>query len=63
VKDLVKTGNVVAEGTFGDSEGGILVIKGDLNKAVIESDPAVREGFLEVEFKKLYVARGAFSEK
>jgi len=63
LKEIQKTGNVVAEGTFGDTEGGILVIKGDLNKTVIESDPAVQEGLLEIEIKKWFVARGAFGEK
>jgi uncharacterized protein YciI len=63
LKEIQKTGNVVAEGIFGDTEGGILVIKGDLNKTVIESDPAVHEGLLEIEIKKWYVARGAFGEK
>lgn len=62
LKDIQKTGNVVAEGVFGDTEGGILVIKGDLNKSVIESDPAVQAGLLEIEIKKWYVARGAFGE-
>jgi len=63
LKEIQKTGNVVAEGTFGNTEGGILVIKGDLNKTVIESDPAVQEGLLEIEIKKWFVARGAFGEK
>jgi uncharacterized protein YciI len=62
LKEIQKTGNVVAEGIFGDTEGGILIIKGDLDKTVIESDPAVHEGLLEIEMKKLYVARGAFGE-
>ena len=63
LKEIRGTGNVVAEGIFGDAEGGILVIKGDLNKTVIESDPAVHEGLLEIEIKKWFVARGAFGEK
>ena len=63
LKEIQKTGNVVAEGTFGDTEGGILIIKGELNRAVIESDPAVHEGLLEIEIKKWLVARGAFGEK
>jgi len=63
LKEIQKTGNVVTEGTFGDTEGGILVIKGDLNKTVIESDPAVHEGLLEIEIKRWFVARGAFGEK
>jgi uncharacterized protein YciI len=63
LKGIIKTGNVVAEGIFGDSEGGILVIRGDLQNEVIETDPAVREGLLEIEIKKLWIAKGAFCEK
>jgi len=63
LKEIQKTGNVVAEGVFGDTEGGILIIKGELNRAVIESDPAVHDGLLEIEIKKWFVARGAFGEK
>lgn len=63
LKGIVKTGNVIAEGIFGDSEGGILVIRGDLQNEVIETDPAVREGLLEIEIKKLWIAKGAFCEK
>lgn len=63
LKGIIKTGNVVAEGIFGDSEGGILVVKGDLQNEVIETDPAVREGLLEIEIKKLWIAKGGFCEK
>jgi uncharacterized protein YciI len=62
LKGIKKTGNVIAEGTFGENEGGILIMMGDLQPAVIEQDPAVREGLLELVSKKLYVAKGAFCE-
>jgi uncharacterized protein YciI len=63
LKEIKKTGNVIAEGTFGENEGGILIMKGDVQPAVVEQDPAVREGLLELVSKKLYVAKGAFCEK
>lgn len=62
-KDLMKDGNTIAEGTFGETEGGIWIVKGELNKEAIEKDPAVREGFLELDIKKLYIAKGSFCEK
>jgi len=62
VSNLMKDGNTIAEGTFGDTEGGIWIVKGDLNKEAIEKDPAVREGLLELDIKKLYTAKGAFCE-
>lgn len=60
---LKKSGNVVAEGIFNDTDGGVLIMKGDLDQAVIESDPAVRAGLLEFEIKKWSTAQGAFGEK
>lgn len=63
VKEIQNTGIIIAEGVFGDTAGGILVIKGEFNKTLIESDPAVSEGLLTVDVKKWYVARGAFGEK
>lgn len=63
LKKIEQTGNVIAEGIFGDREGGILIMKGDLQKEVIEFDPAVQEGLLELDFKQLYVAKGSFCEK
>jgi uncharacterized protein YciI len=63
LKKIEQSGNVIAEGIFGDREGGILIMKGDLQKEVIEFDPAVQEGLLELDFKQLYIAKGSFCEK
>lgn len=63
LKEIKKTGNVIAEGTFGESDGGILIMKGKVQPEVIENDPAVREGLLEIWVKELYVAKGSFCEK
>jgi uncharacterized protein YciI len=60
--EIKKSGNVVAEGIFNDTDGGILIIKGELDKKVIDSDPAVVEGLLIADIKKWYVAKGAFGE-
>jgi uncharacterized protein YciI len=63
LKKIEKAGNVLAEGIFGDREGGVLIMKGDLQKEVIEFDPAVQEGLLELDLKQLYIAKGSFCEK
>ncbi len=57
-----KTGNVVAEGIFGN-DGGILILKGDTQKEIMEADPGVQEALLQFEIKKLYIAKGSFCEK
>ena len=52
----------MAEGIFGE-DGGLLIMKGALQKEVIEADPAMSEGLYQIDFKQLYVAQGAFCEK
>lgn len=63
LRQIASTGNILLEGTFGDHEGGILVMRGDLQKEVIELDPGVQQGLLEIVFKKLWIAKGAFCEQ
>lgn len=63
IKELVKTGNVITEGIFGDNDGGVLIMKGDVDLFVLQSDPGVQEGLLELTAKKLYIAKGSFCEK
>jgi len=62
LKKIAQTGNVIAEGTFGE-DGGILIIQGELQKEVIEADPSISEGLYQLDYKKLFVAKGAFCEK
>jgi uncharacterized protein YciI len=62
MKQLAQTGNVIAEASFGDREGAILIMKGDLDERVVEASPAVQEQLFEVEIKNLWVAKGSFCE-
>ncbi|HMP98281.1 MAG TPA: YciI family protein [Cyclobacteriaceae bacterium] len=62
VKSLNKTGNVLVAGDLGERAGSILVMRGDLQKEVIEADPGIRGTILDVEFKQLYIAKGSFCE-
>jgi uncharacterized protein YciI len=57
------SGNIITEGVFGDADGGILVLKGDLQKDVFDNDPGVQEALLQVDIKTLWIAKGAFCEK
>ena len=63
MKQLSNGGNVIAYGSFGGEDGGVLVMKGDVQQEVILQDPAVTAALFEPEFKKLYIAKGAFCEK
>ena len=63
LKKLVETGNVLTEVIFGDNVGGIMVMKGEVDPAVIHTDPAVKAGLIETTQKKLFIAKGSFCEK
>jgi uncharacterized protein YciI len=57
-----KTGNVITEGIFGN-DGGILILTGDLQKEIFDADPGVQEALIQVDIKKLWIAKGSFCEK
>lgn len=63
LKEIGKNASVVTEGIFGEFDGGILVINGELSTGLIESDPAVQEGLLTVDLKTLWIPKGSFCEK
>jgi len=62
-KKLSASGNVIASASFGGLDGGIMVMKGEVQQEVILQDPAVIAGLFEPDFKKLWIAKGAFCEK
>ncbi len=63
LKQLVKTGNVITEGIFPPRDGGILIMQGDVDKSLIEADPAMADALFTVEYKKIWVMKGSFSEQ
>jgi len=63
IKQLEASGNVIAEGTFGEHDGGILIMKGSVTNELFENDPGVQEALLELSIKSLWVAKGSFCEK
>jgi len=63
IAELANTGNVVTAAVFSDTDGGILVMRGDVTRDVFESDPGVQEGLMELVIKKLYIAKGSFCER
>jgi uncharacterized protein YciI len=63
IRKLATGGNVVTSASFGGLDGGIVVMKGELQQEAILQDPSVVAGLFEPEFKKLFIAKGAFCEK
>jgi uncharacterized protein YciI len=63
LKEVGKNAVVVTEGIFGEYDGGILIINGNITKESIESDPAIQQGLLTLDMKKLWIAKGSFCEK
>lgn len=62
LKKIVKTGNVITEGIFPNRDGGILIMKGEVDNALIEADPSMADAVFSLEFKALWVAKGSFCE-
>lgn len=63
LQKLSKDGVVISEGSFDEKGNGVLILKADVTKEIIESDPAVKAGAQKFEMKKLYIAKGSFCEK
>lgn len=59
---IISAGTVISEGVFDNSDGGVLVIKGDIEKEVIMNDPAVSNGIIQPDIKKIWVGKGSFCE-
>lgn len=60
---LGSSASLITEAIFGEAEGEIFVVNGEITNEVIENDPAVQQGLLVAEVKKLWIAKGAFCEK
>jgi len=62
VKQLAANSTVITRGSFGDQEGSILVLNGEVQAKALENDPAVKGGTMLFEMKKLWIAKGSFCE-
>lgn len=63
LKEKTQPLGVVTEAIFGPNEGGILIVRDELDPDAFSKDPGVQQGLLDVEVKKLYIARTSFCEK
>lgn len=63
IDKIIDAGNVVSEGVFANSDGGVMILRGDIEKEVIMNDPAVQNGIIQPEVKKIWVGKGSFCEK
>jgi len=61
MKSIIESGRVVAEGTFPDGQGGILV--GTFDESVVTSDLVVKNEAWEYSMRTLWIARGSFCEE
>ena len=63
MRERVDPSKIVTEAIFGDNEGGILIVKDELPADLFAQDPGVQQGLLDVDTRKLYIARKSFCEK
>jgi len=62
LKNNLDPSNILAEGIFGNNDGGIVIFKGEADKEMVMKDPTVVEGIFLPEFKTIWVANGSFCE-
>lgn len=62
VQKIADTGNLIAEGLLGERDGNILILRGEVDRDLVENSPGVQEGLLEFVIKKLWVGKGSFCE-
>lgn len=55
--------DVVSEGIFGPNEGGILIVRDSIAADTFANDPGVQQGLLNVDVKRLFIAKGSFCEE
>jgi uncharacterized protein YciI len=63
LKKVIASSDIVTEAIFGPNDGGILIVRNELPPDAFSSDPGVQQGLLDVQIKKLYIARSSFCEK
>jgi uncharacterized protein YciI len=60
---ISQNGNVITEAIFGERDGGILILKGEVQRDLLDADPAVQQGLIQYQIKKFYTAKGSFCEE
>ncbi|HTF16949.1 MAG TPA: YciI family protein [Chryseolinea sp.] len=63
LKELRAKHSVIAEGLFGERDGGMLILREEPPLSALEADPGVQQGLLTLDIRKLWIAKGAFCEK
>ena len=63
LKQIGQSGNVITEAVFGERDGGILIMKGEVPHELFDADPAVQQGLIQFGIKNFYTAKGAFCEQ
>jgi len=62
IKKNIASSDIVTEAIFGPNEGGVLVLRNKADRDTFLSDPAVQNGLIDVDIRKLYIARTSFCE-
>jgi uncharacterized protein YciI len=62
LKRLAQSNETITEGVL-ENSGTILILKNDLSENVFASDEVIKQGFVTIKKKKLWIAKGSFCEK
>jgi uncharacterized protein YciI len=61
--DIATGTGIITEASFGDRDGGLMILAGEPAVDLFSNDPGVQTGLIEPQVKKLYIAKGSFCEK
>lgn len=63
LKKLAGTGNVLLEGYFENSDGGIMIMQGHVEHEVLTADPSVKNGIIQPEVTHIWLKPGSICDK
>jgi hypothetical protein len=60
IKMMISSGQVVAEGTFGGNDGGLIIYEKDALNKTVQKDPAIADGYLKTNSFTIWLNKGSF---
>lgn len=60
IDDLIKSGNVLIVGYFPGNDGGIIIYEKDSLNELVETDPSIQNGYMNIQSKTIWLNKGSF---
>ncbi len=63
IDKLIKSGNVLIVGNFPGNDGGIIIYKKDMLNKLVETDPSIENGYMNIQTKTVWLNKGSFCNR